>query len=260
MRELHAAEQGHQTPAIDMWAVGIVTAIMLTASLETDGVIAKLCRSNQDVILHYLKCDIFRPDLKLSKNSKMFVWQCLQRSPRKRLSVLEAECHDWLCTPEEHLQFFKRLDRKVLCEWKVQTELSPMPLQLPSVIMSSMDVEQDQNELFKSYLSMARRHPLLETEFLHHFRNLLFKTETQRVVPDSQHSTDAVTKLSDEARDESSKLTFISQTTPTTNATGVFQTPAYSSKQHTDMRKKRRRSEPWHLDHEMNLLRRKTDQ
>ncbi|KAG6005010.1 hypothetical protein E4U43_000637 [Claviceps pusilla] len=144
---------GHQTPAIDMWAVGIVTAIMLTASLETDGVIAKLCRSNQDVILHYLKCDIFRPDLKLSKNSKMFVWQCLQRSPQKRLSVLEAECHDWLCTPEEHLQFFKQLDRKVLCEWKIQTELSPMPLQLPSVLMSSMDVERDQNELFKSYLS-----------------------------------------------------------------------------------------------------------
>ncbi|KAG5981247.1 hypothetical protein E4U55_003140 [Claviceps digitariae] len=258
-RELYAAEQEHQTPAVDMWAVGIVTAIMLTASLETDGVIAKLCQSNQDIILHYLKCDIFRPDLKLSKNSKIFVWQCLQRSPPDRLTAPEAECHDWLCTPEEHLQFFKQLDRKILGEWKVKSELSPMPLQLPSVLMSSLGAGQDQDELFKSFLGLAHRHPLLQTELLYQFRNLVSKTETQRVAPDSQRSINAVTKLSDEARYESSGLTSISQTTSPTEATGVSQTTAYSPKQCADMRRKRRRSEPWHMNHKMSLLRRKTD-
>ncbi|KAG5950817.1 hypothetical protein E4U53_004343 [Claviceps sorghi] len=171
-----------------MWAVGIVTTIMLTASLETDEVIAKLCQSSQDNILDYLKRDIFRPDLKLSKNSKLFVWQCLQISPQVRLTVRQAECHDWLCTPEEHLQFFKQLDRRILGEWKVPKEVSPMPLQLPSVLMSSLSAEQDQHELFKSYLSMAGRHPLLQTEFSHYFQNLLLQIETQRVVPDSQQN------------------------------------------------------------------------
>ncbi|KAG6005458.1 hypothetical protein E4U21_007927 [Claviceps maximensis] len=256
-----AYQRDHQTPAIDMWAVGIVTAIMLTASLETDAAIAKLCQSNQDIILHYLKCDIFRSGsgLKLSKNSKTFVWQCLQRSPKDRLTVLEAECHDWLCTPERHLQFFEQLDRKVIGEWKLPTELSPMPLQLPSVLMSSLGADQDQDELFKSYLSLARRHPLLQTEFSHHFRNSLFKIETPRAVLDSQHFTDAGTNRLDDARDENSSSKLISQTTSTSDTSGVSQAAAYSPKQRTDIRTKRRRSEPRHLNYETNLVRRRTD-
>ncbi|QPH12573.1 hypothetical protein C2857_004786 [Epichloe festucae Fl1] len=256
--ELHAATQDHQTPAIDMWAVGIITAIMLTASLDIDDVIAKLCYSDQDAILQNLKCNIFLPDLKLSKNSKTFVWQCLQRSPQDRQTVLEAECHDWLCTPEEHLRFFEQLDYRVLGEWEMQAELSPMPLQLPSVLMASLATEQGQDELFKSYLSLARRHPLLQTEFSQHFRNFLFKNEAQRVVPDSQPSTNAETQQSRGAQDKSPSSTLISQSTATDN-TGPAQTTACSPKQSLAIRTKRRLPEPCSPDPKMKSLRRKTN-
>lgn len=242
-----------------MWAVGIVTTIMLTASLEIDGVISKLCQSDQDTILQYLKCNIFPPDLKLSKNSKTFVWQCLQRLPQDRLTVLEGECHDWLCTPDEHLRFFEQLDRKVLGEWKVQAEVSPMPLQLPSVLMGSLAADQDQDELFNSYLSLARRHPLLQMEFSHHFRNFLHEKESQIVVRDSQLSTVTKTKQSDGARDESPGSTLISKISLATEATGLSQSTEYLAKPSLDMRTKRRLSEPGHLDNKMKFLRRKTD-
>lgn len=256
-RELYAATQDHQTPAIDMWAVGIITAIMLTASLDIDDVIAKLCHSDQDAILQNLKWNIFLPDLKLSKNSKIFVWQCLQRSPQDRQTVLEAECHDWLCTPEEHLRFFEQLDRRILGEWETQAELSPMPLQLPSVLMGSLATEQGQDELFKSYLSLARRHPLLQTEFSHHFRNFIFKNEAQRVIPDSQPSRNADTQQSRGVHDKSPNPTLVSQSTAT-DATGPAQNTAHSPKQNLAIRTKRRLSEPCSADHKMKSPRRKT--
>ncbi|KAG6032514.1 hypothetical protein E4U41_007217 [Claviceps citrina] len=245
--ELYAVVQGHQTPAIDMWAVGITTALMLTASLETDGIIAKLCQSNQETILQHLECNIFLPSLKLGRNSKTFVWQCLQKSPEDRLTVLEAECHDWLCTPEEHLRFFKQLDRKVLGECKVQAELSPMPLQLPSVLMGSLAAEQDQDALFKSYLSLARRHPLLQTEFSHHFQNFLLKNESPIVRQSNQveHGMKAL------------GLTLIPQTTLAADVTGLLHTTSPSREQRIEMRTKGRISEHWRLHREMKQFRRK---
>ncbi|KAG6080879.1 hypothetical protein E4U15_003130 [Claviceps sp. LM218 group G6] len=257
--ELHTAPHDDQTPAVDMWAVGIVTAIMLTASSETDEVIAKLCQSSQDIILQYLRCNIFRPDLKLSKNSKKFVWQCLQRHPQDRLTAFEAECHDWLCTPVEHLRFFKQLDRRVLGDWKVQEEFSPLPLQLPSVLMSSLAAEQDQDELFKSYLCLARRHPLLQSEFPQYLRNLVFRNQSPIPSSGSQLSTKAVTRLSYGARDHGSGSTLISETTLATDAVEFSQDTAHLSNQRLDKPTKRRLSEPCHFDQEMKTLRRKTD-
>lgn len=162
-REVYRSQE-EQTTAIDLWSVGIIATVMLTAGLDIEEAVAKLSSCDQDTILQVLKRDIFQPRLKLSKDSMTFAWQCLQTSPKDRLTALEAECHDWLCTPEEHLAFFEKLDRRMLENWQAPMELSPLPLRLPSVLQNVPCKPQDQVEHPQGVACLGRRYPLREAE------------------------------------------------------------------------------------------------
>ncbi|KAK2605996.1 hypothetical protein QQS21_003622 [Conoideocrella luteorostrata] len=175
-----------QTPAMDMWSLGVVTTVMLSAGLDIEDAITGISRCDQDTLLERLQQHIFPPSLKLSQNGKAFVWQCLQVSPQDRMTVFEAQWHDWMRTPESHLQFFERLDQNILGDWQARAEASPMPLQLPSVLMSSLNETQDQDKLLKSYARLSHRYPLLQTEFSNYFRPSMPEYESQTGVCDGQ--------------------------------------------------------------------------
>jgi hypothetical protein len=48
------------------------------------------------------------------------------------MNTAEAQSHDWLCTPEKHLEFFRRFDKKMMADWSIDKYLKPMPLELQS--------------------------------------------------------------------------------------------------------------------------------
>ncbi|KHO00747.1 uncharacterized protein MAM_01525 [Metarhizium album ARSEF 1941] len=154
---------------------------MMTASLDIENILPKFNRYTQALLDRTLKHDVFQPCLKLSKNSEKFVWQCLQVSPKARISGLEAACHDWLCTPEKHLAFFQQLDHKILGSWKAPAKLNPMPLQLPSVLMGVLAQERDQEELLKAYATLSQRYHLLQTEFSRYFGTADLKNKSSKM-------------------------------------------------------------------------------
>jgi hypothetical protein len=164
---------------------------MLTASLDIGDMIPKLNRYTQESLDKSLKFNIFQPCLKLSRNCKIFVWQCLQIPPEGRMEAREAACHGWLCTPEKHLKFFQELDRRILHSWKAPTEMRAMPLQLPSVVLQSLAPLRDQEALFKAYSNLSRHYPLLQTEFSNHFRASVLNNKSVEVVGEDKLSTKA---------------------------------------------------------------------
>jgi serine/threonine protein kinase len=62
-----------------------------------------------------------------------FIWRCLRVDPEVRMTAIEAECHDWFCVPEDHLEFFRQLDRRMLMQWNIQRQLKPLPWELPDL-------------------------------------------------------------------------------------------------------------------------------
>ncbi|KAG8414993.1 hypothetical protein J3458_008880 [Metarhizium acridum] len=226
--------QSAQTPAIDIWSLGIVAIIMLTAGLGIENIIPKFNRYTQTVLDRTLKQDIFQPCLKLSKNSKTFVWQCLQISPKVRISGLEAVCHDWLCTPEKHLLFFQQLDHKILGSWKAPVKLNPMPLQLPSVLMGALVQARGQEELFKAYSDLSRHYPLLQTEFSKYFGTATLKNKLKEVVRERNLSTkaefgqpresQATAASSDVPKSSGTESTLFSRETADTHKKSIFVT------------------------------------
>ncbi|EFY88907.1 serine/threonine protein kinase, putative [Metarhizium acridum CQMa 102] len=208
--------QSAQTPAIDIWSLGIVAIIMLTAGLGIENIIPKFNRYTQTVLDRTLKQDIFQPCLKLSKNSKTFVWQCLQISPKVRISGLEA------------------LDHKILGSWKAPVKLNPMPLQLPSVLMGALVQARGQEELFKAYSDLSRHYPLLQTEFSKYFGTATLKNKLKEVVRERNLSTkaefgqpresQATAASSDVPKSSGTESTLFSRETADTHKKSIFVT------------------------------------
>lgn len=130
-REFTRSGQSH-TSAVDVWSLGVVTTILLTAERHDED----LSRMDDEEITQYIH-DLFhslpqRPSLKAYD----FVWMCLQRNPSERMTANEAQDHEWMCTPSKHLQFFRLLDKRILSNWKPQDKLKPMPWELPCLVKS----------------------------------------------------------------------------------------------------------------------------
>lgn len=68
-----------------------------------------------------------------SSNAKGFIQGCLRVSPDDRISTAEAESHDWLHTPQKHIEFFRRLDQRMLADWSLEKHLKPLPWELQSL-------------------------------------------------------------------------------------------------------------------------------
>lgn len=106
-----------------------------------------------------------------SANGKKFIWDCLQRLPTDRLTATEAECHEWLCKPQRYLDFFERLDIKMKKAWIPQTEIRPMPLELPSVVgneLPSLDSHTSHHD--QANEQEPCHPPLATTTSSHHFQ------------------------------------------------------------------------------------------
>ncbi|KAH7143939.1 kinase-like domain-containing protein [Dactylonectria macrodidyma] len=129
--EFLANTQAH-TSAVDIWSLGIVLLVLLACSPDPE--VQNLNRMNQTEIAEYLKKTFATMNNKPSRDGRGFIWNCLQIAPGARMSATGAECHDWLCTPEKYLRFFRLLDNKMMLDWKPHDELKPMPWELPSLM------------------------------------------------------------------------------------------------------------------------------
>ncbi|KAF5027879.1 hypothetical protein F66182_20 [Fusarium sp. NRRL 66182] len=130
--EFMANGQAHGS-AVDIWSLGVV-ALLLLASDYHD---AELTKMDEEEIGEYL-CSIFESmPKKTSENGVDFVWSCLKPNPQHRINAVDAAGHDWLCTPEKHLELFQRLERRIVSCWRPQNKLKPMPWVLPDLAKSS---------------------------------------------------------------------------------------------------------------------------
>lgn len=130
-REVQQKKQS-QTPAVDIWSLGIVTLMLLTPSLSD--YLGDLNRMDEESLEAYIKEAVINAAGAPSLNGCKFILSCLQISPKKRMSAIEAECHDWLCSPDSHLEFFQKLDRKIMSNWRKKNQVTPMPLDLPDLL------------------------------------------------------------------------------------------------------------------------------
>eukprot|EP00484_Ammonia_sp_Unknown_P022742 CAMPEP_0197027516 /NCGR_PEP_ID=MMETSP1384-20130603/7406_1 /TAXON_ID=29189 /ORGANISM="Ammonia sp." /LENGTH=516 /DNA_ID=CAMNT_0042456375 /DNA_START=124 /DNA_END=1674 /DNA_ORIENTATION=- len=77
----------------DMWAIGVITYVLLTGRPPFWG------RNNREILTKIIKAQIHWPtSVHLSQSCKHFLTCLLEQDPRKRLSATEALRHDWLTT------------------------------------------------------------------------------------------------------------------------------------------------------------------
>jgi len=77
----------------DMWAIGVITYVLLTGRPPFWG------RNNREILTKIIKANIHWPSgIKLSGSCKQFIQALLEKDPRKRLSSTEALFHPWLTT------------------------------------------------------------------------------------------------------------------------------------------------------------------
>ncbi|KAL7807374.1 kinase-like protein [Trichoderma aethiopicum] len=129
--EVFFAAAEAQTTALDMWSLGLITLRMLTFDVECFG---SLTRMDQKSLEQTVTTMLEEVSPKRSSDGQRFVLACLQLAPMKRMTAAEAECHDWFCTPQKHLEFFQRLDER--CQTELtddDTHLKPMPWDLASL-------------------------------------------------------------------------------------------------------------------------------
>lgn len=157
-----SSAQAH-TAAIDIWSLGMVVFLLLAMSLDPN--FEGMNRMSQDELKDFLSGNFSNLNHELSINAKNFIWRCLQTMPSMRMTAFDAECHDWLCTPDKHLSFFQELDRRMLGDWKRQEELRPMPFEIPDVGRgSSPATESNVEGRFSQYFAPKIDNPLQTSE------------------------------------------------------------------------------------------------
>ena len=81
----------------DMWAIGVITYVLLTGRPPFWG------RNNREILTKIIKASIHWPSgIKLSASCKQFIAELLEKDPRKRLSASEALEHPWLTTDAQN--------------------------------------------------------------------------------------------------------------------------------------------------------------
>ncbi|VUC29019.1 unnamed protein product [Clonostachys rosea] len=153
-----------QTPAVDIWSMGIVTLVLLVPLKDDE--LSEFIRLDQEVLDEYISELNEKALSKRSSKSLDFVRRCLRIYPEERLTTALASSHSWLSTPEKHLRFFQQLDEKMLAEWQNQEQFRPMPLALEDPI-PVQDASHDPSPGDDSEESWPMRHGSLTES--HHF-------------------------------------------------------------------------------------------
>lgn len=115
--------------AVDMWSLGLIALNLVAPEHDIPEHLSYMSQDEIDQCLtaHF---DILRPRPSLKAMS--FIRGCIRACPEQRMNTVEAQSHDWLCTPEKHLEFFRRFDKRMLADWSIHKYLKPMPLELQS--------------------------------------------------------------------------------------------------------------------------------
>ncbi|KAG9253865.1 kinase-like domain-containing protein [Emericellopsis atlantica] len=129
-----------QTSAVDIWSLGAIALSMVSVE---HGIPQDLRCQGQGVLDRFLKDAFDIPNPTPSLNARKFVRSCLRISPKQRISISEAQSHPWLCTSEKHVEFFERLDERMLSNWHANEQIRPLPWDLDNLI----DVIASQGEL-----------------------------------------------------------------------------------------------------------------
>lgn len=116
-----------QTETVDTWSLGVTVLLLI------GGPHKELNRLDQAALESHISSYLAssRPDL--SSHGQNFILSCLRVEPSNRMTITEAACHDWLCTPESHLEFFQRFDERMMADWSLQKHVRPMTLELQSI-------------------------------------------------------------------------------------------------------------------------------
>ena len=194
-----------------MWSLGIVTLTLLTRHMDV--ALEALDLMEQRALDAFLAISVFGEPSQFSSDSQQFVWRCLQVLPGHRMSAAEAQCHDWLCTPANHLERFQELDRRTMGAWKAQTQLSPLPYDLPDVRakhLSMSEMEKRQLRLSDRFNPMEEQ-SRMHDEASHYFHRPVKPTGNTA----SEESGNRASPASDEGRTFGSHMDdYITETAP----------------------------------------------
>ena len=114
-----------------MWSLGMVALALLAPIANAE--LQELTQKNQTSLSESINTIIARRETPPSENALSFVRSCLQVSPTKRLTTYDAASHAWLCTPEKHMEFFRRLDERTMKGFQIQNAIRAIPWELPDV-------------------------------------------------------------------------------------------------------------------------------
>lgn len=119
-----------QTPAVDMWSLGVVALVLVTsdqAMLDHLNILSQ--EALDDRLIRRFESTQPRPTF----NAQEFIARCLRLLPEDRPTATEAACHDWMCTPDRHADFFRRFDERVMAHWSAKPQMRPMPWDLQAL-------------------------------------------------------------------------------------------------------------------------------
>jgi hypothetical protein len=120
-----------QTATADMWSLGMVTLALLSTATQNE--LHEFALLDQAAVKETVTTIISRRIKPPSINGLSFVHSCLQTSTARRLKTIDAARHAWLCSPPKHLEYFRRLDRKMMASFQVEKQFRPIPWELPDV-------------------------------------------------------------------------------------------------------------------------------
>lgn len=120
-----------QTPAVDIWSLGIIAMVILLGVVDY---VNDMPQIEQGSLTKFVLETLKRSQRPISNKGQDFIVRCIQINPASRQTSEEADRDVWFCTPEKHLVFFQKLDRRMALEFKRNTKIRPMPMDIPNFL------------------------------------------------------------------------------------------------------------------------------
>lgn len=149
-REFLTKSRSHNASA-DIWSLGVIAFILVAGADADVDSLRKHRQSALDCIVSHAYSKRLPPP---SDKAKCFIDRCLRVLSDERMTAKQADIHEWLCTPKNHLQFFHDIDKRMMKDWKEESLLRPMHRDLSSmmdvVAMPALNKEDINHEVAKN--------------------------------------------------------------------------------------------------------------
>lgn len=170
-----------QTATADMWSLGMVALALLSPMTNTE--LQDMSQMDQVSLRQGIEAVISRRSPPPSDNGLSFVRNCLQISPLERLSTDEAAKHSWLCSPKKHVEFFRKLDEKMMQGFHVQEQFRPIPWEIPQLECVDLDRHNSQSGISMSGCMTTNASPASScTEEQSHFFNKTYTPKRSSIL------------------------------------------------------------------------------